>query len=306
MINSLSTIAPIALLILSGFVIKRYLVTGEGFWRTTDKFVYYIFFPALLLLNISTAEFDIAPVFSGLATAMMSTAFVAAAMFIYKYITAMENKLFSSVFQGSVRYNSYIFIALSSNYLGEAGAALSGIFIAVMIIFTNMISVIILTIYGQGGKMDIQDITLKTGANPLIMGALLGVGVNISGISLQQFFITDYLYYLGAPAMPLSLLSIGAGLIFTFDRTKARAISAAVFAKLILLPAFAVVMLSFLPLPFIMKAVTILYCAVPCASNAYILSRQMGGNSDVMASVITWGTLLSPFSIYIFMYICMP
>ena len=306
MINSLSTIAPIALLILSGFVIKRYLVTGEGFWRTTDKFVYYIFFPALLLLNISTAEFDIGPVFSSLATAMMSTAFVAAAVFIYKYITAMENKLFSSVFQGSVRYNSYIFIALSSNYLGEAGAALSGIFIAVMIIFTNMISVIILTIYGQGGKMDIQDITLKTGANPLIMGVLLGVGVNISGISLQQFFITDYLYYLGAPAMPLSLLSTGAGLIFTFDRTKARAISAAVFAKLILLPAFAVVMLSFLPLPFIMKAVTILYCAVPCASNAYILSRQMGGDSDVMASVITWGTLLSPFSIYIFMYICMP
>ena len=227
-------------------------------------------------------------------------------MFIYKYITAMENKLFSSVFQGSVRYNSYIIIALSSNYLGEAGAALSGIFIAVMIIFTNMISVIILTIYGQGGKMDIQDIALKTGTNPLIMGALLGVGVNISGISLQQFFIADYLYYLGAPAMPLSLLSTGAGLIFTFDRTKARAISAAVFAKLILLPAFAVVMLSFLPLPFIMKAVTILYCAVPCASNAYILSRQMGGDSDVMASVITWGTLLSPFSIYIFMYICMP
>ena len=213
MINSLSTIAPIALLILSGFVIKRYLVTGEGFWRTTDKFVYYIFFPALLLLNISTAEFDIGPVFSSLATAMMSTAFVAAAVFIYKYIKAMENKLFSSVFQGSVRYNSYIFIALSSNYLGEAGAALSGIFIAVMIIFTNMISVIIVTIYGQGGKMDIQDIALKTGANPLIMGALLGVGVNISGISLQQFFIADYLYYLGAPAMPLSLLSTGAGLL---------------------------------------------------------------------------------------------
>lgn len=164
-------------------------------------------------VQYSTAEFDIGPVFSGLATAIMSTAFVVAAVFIYKYITAMENKLFSSVFQGSVRYNSYIFIALSSNYLGEAGAALSGIFIAVMIIFTNMISVIIVTFYGQGGKMDIQDIALKTGANPLIMGALLGVGVNISGISLQQFFIADYLYYLGAPAMPLSLLSTGAGLL---------------------------------------------------------------------------------------------
>ena len=300
--NSLSNIAPIVLLILSGFVIKSYVVTAEDFWKATDKLVYYIFFPALLLVNIGTAEFDIGLAFSGLATAVMSTAFVAAAIFIYKYISAMENKRFSSVFQGSVRYNSYIFIALSSNYFGDAGAALSGIFVGVMIIFTNVISVIILNIYGQGGKMNVQDIAFKTLANPLIAGALLGVGLNISGISLHTLFIADYLYYLGTAAMPLSLLSIGAGLIFSFDRTKTLAISAAVFAKLILLPACAVVILSFLPLPLTIKAVTVLYCAVPCASNAYILSRQMGGDSDVMASVITWGTLLSPFSIYIFMH----
>ena len=102
--------------------------------------------------------------------------------------------------------------------------------------------------------------------------------------------------------MPLSLLSIGAGLIFKFDRTKKIAISLSIFAKLILLPAFAIIILNYIIIPTDVKAITVLYCAVPCASNAYILSRQMGGDSNVMASIITWGTIISSISITIFMY----
>ena len=60
--------------------------------------------------------------------------------------------------------------------------------------------------------------------------------------------------------------------------------------------------LSYTVIPIYLKAITVLYCAVPCASNAYILSRQMGGDSDSMASIITWGTIISSISITIFMY----
>ncbi len=39
--------------------------------------------------------------------------------------------------------------------------------------------------------------------------------------------------------------------------------------------------------------ITILYSTVPYAGNAYILARQMGGDHEAMASIITWTTLLS-------------
>ena len=302
MINSISNISPIFLLILSGLIIKRYIVTDDNFWKTADKIVYYIFFPALLLLKITNADFKVGLAFSGIVTAILSTIFVAIAVFIYKFIMNMENKLFSSVFQGSVRYNSYIFIALSSSYLGEIGVALSGIFIAVMIIFTNIISVIIMNIYGHSDKKGFQDICTKTISNPLILSALLGVFLNIIGVSFESIFLAEYLYYLGGVAMPLSLLSIGAGLVFKFDRTKKIAISLSIFAKLILLPVFAILILNYIPIPINVKVITVLYCAVPCAGNAYILSRQMGGDSDAMASIITWGTMLSSISIIAIMY----
>ena len=302
MINSISNIAPIFLLILSGLIIKTYILADDNFWKAADKIVYYIFFPALLLLKISNADFKLGLAFGGIVAAIISTIFVAIAVFIYKFIMNMENKLFSSVFQGSVRYNSYIFIALSSSYLGEIGVALSGVFIAVMIIFTNIISVIIMNIYGHGGKKGIRDISIKTISNPLILSALLGVLLNIIGVSFESVFIGEYLHYLGAVAMPLSLLSIGAGLVFKFDRVKKIAISFSIFAKLILLPAFAIIILNYIPVPTDVKAITVLYCAVPCAGNAYILSRQMGGDSDAMASIITWGTMLSSISIIVIMY----
>ena len=50
-----------------------------------------------------------------------------------------------------------------------------------------------------------------------------------------------------------------------------------------------------------MAHVAILYAAMPTAGNAYILARQMGGDAEVMASIITVTTLVSVISITLVM-----
>ena len=50
------------------------------------------------------------------------------------------------------------------------------------------------------------------------------------------------------------------------------------------------------------RSVGMLYSALPCASTAYILSKQMGGDADLMASIITTTTVLSVFTISMVMY----
>ena len=42
-----------------------------------------------------------------------ATAIIAVAIFLYRFLFSHDNPLFTSVFQGAVRYNSYIFIACS-------------------------------------------------------------------------------------------------------------------------------------------------------------------------------------------------
>ena len=41
------------------------------------------------------------------------------------------------------------------------------------------------------------------------------------------------------------------------------------------------------------KAQGQVYAALPTASNAYIMARQMGGDAPLMASLVTWQTLLA-------------
>jgi malonate transporter and related proteins len=51
------------------------------------------------------------------------------------------------------------------------------------------------------------------------------------------------------------------------------------------------------------KSVGILFSCLPCASSAYILSRQLGGDPETMSSIITFTTIFSVLSLSILVYI---
>ena len=297
MIHSFFAILPIFLLIVLGYITKKIFIKNEEFWVCSDKLVYYIFFPSLLILKLSSANFEATKSFIGLLIATVSTGLVALIIFVYKWSFVPSNKLFTSVFQGAIRYNSYIFIALSESLFGTSGIAISAIYIAFMIILTNIFSIIVMNKYGTSSKKSVITIVQKTLTNPLIIGALIGVLINVFNISFSQKEIFHFMSYLSSAATPLSLMSVGAGLLFILDKKKIMAISCSIIAKLLILPILAFILIDLLDINGLVASVTLLYCAVPCAGNAYILSRQMGGDSTAMAAIITWGTLLSVLTI---------
>lgn len=301
MYETFISVLPIFFLIVTGLLAKRFFVESELFWRTNDKLVYYLFFPFLLIIKIGSANFDVGGVWIGIFITVAATAIIAVAIFLYRFLFSHDNPLFTSVFQGAVRYNSYIFIACSEALFGPRGGAVSGIFITIMIIFTNILSVVVMNRYG-GGRKGIGAIVWKTATNPLIIGAIVGVFINVSGTRMGPEPISEFMRYLGHAATPLSLMSVGAGLSFIADRGKNFSILLAVFMKLLAMPAVAILLLKIYPAhDMLIASLAVLYCAVPCAGNAYILSRQMGGDSSAMASIITWETVISIMTIPVMM-----
>jgi malonate transporter and related proteins len=170
-----------------------------------------------------------------------------------------------------------------------------------MIIFTNVISVMIMNSYGNGAKKGIANIAKATATNPLIVAALIGVGLNLAELNIGIGPLGGLLKYLGDAATPLSLMSVGAGLSFALDMEKAQGIAFSIAAKLMALPVLALALMTYFNISGLVGSIALLYCAVPTAGNAYILARQMGGDSVAMASIITWGTLLSALSIPLLM-----
>lgn len=152
MLNVFLSILPIFLLIVLGFLSKIYIKDVAVFWGFSDKFVYYLFFPALLILDISEADFSGADSFYPVMATIISTLVIALIIFAVKCFVDTSPDLFTSIFQGGVRYNSYVFIALSQSLFGSEGVALSGFFVAYMIILTNIMSVLVMNHYGTGSK----------------------------------------------------------------------------------------------------------------------------------------------------------
>ncbi|KXU36452.1 hypothetical protein AXE65_04980 [Ventosimonas gracilis] len=243
MLNTFLSILPIFLLIVAGYIGKNYFLLEEVFWKSVDKLVYYVFFPSLLLLDISRANFDNTGTSTAIVATIGGTLMVAAFIFAGQYVIKVRNDLFTSIFQGGVRYNSYVFIALSQSLFGTEGVALSGVFIAYMIVITNVMSVLVMNHYGNGGKKSLQDTLVAIVKNPLIIAALLGLSINMIGLNITGA-IKQFLGYLGSAATPLSLMSVGSGLMLSMQTCRTIATIYAVSLKLLIMPICTIILLG--------------------------------------------------------------
>jgi predicted permease len=290
------SVLPIFLLIVLGHLTKKYFVTDQGFWAGSDKLVYYLFFPALLVREIGAANFGGSHVWGGLLATMGSTLGVAALIFAGRWLVPIKADLFTSIFQGGIRYNTFVFIALAQSLFGAAGLSLASVFIAYMIILINVLCVLVLTRYGAGNEASLIGLARGLLRNPLIIAALLGVLINRTGYHIPDA-LKPLLQYLGNAATPLSLMSTGAGLLLVLPTHKLIATGYAVGLKLLLLPGLTFALLRWQGVSGLVAQVALLFAAMPCAGNAYVLARQLGGDTEAMASIITWSTLLSILSI---------
>lgn len=297
MLQTLLSVLPIFGLVMTGFIAKR-LLPSSDLWKGIEWLVYYLFFPVLLILEVSKANFSEPGLWGGLMATFIATIIIAVILFPLKRLFNIENTLFTSIFQGGVRYNSYVFLALSQSLFGSSGIVIAGVFMAYMIIVINILSISVLNVYGsnQSGKKSVGGIIIALFKNPLIIGVLIGIFANLLNISISGPF-KQWMLYLGNTATPLSLMSVGAGLILVMDRQKTSGVCLALFLKLLITPLLTILFLSLFSITGLPAGVALLFATMPSAGNAYILSRQMGGDSDAMASMITWSTLLSIITI---------
>lgn len=301
MFATLLSVIPIFGLVMTGFIAKRFLPSHD-LWKGIEALVYYLFFPILLILEISKANFSEPGLIEALLATFIATLLIALLLFPIKQLFKIENRLFTSIFQGGTRYNSYVFLALSQSLFGSSGIIIAGVFMAYMIIIINILCISVLNLYGsnQSGKKSLGGILLALLKNPLIIGVLIGIAANLLQIELSGP-LKQWMLYLGNSATPLSLMSVGAGLIIMMDAGKMKAITFAIVLKLLLMPAITIILLKILGVEGITAGIALLFATMPSAGNAYILSRQMGGDSDAIASMITWSTLLSIITIPLIM-----
>lgn len=286
-----SSLIPIFSLIVMGYLFKKISFPSNDFWPMADKLTYYILMPALLIFTLSKAKLDSNSVDLVLVSifAIFLTMFF---LIIFNKISPTLNNSFTSVVQGGIRFNTYVFLALSSSLFGEKGLIFSAIIITFAIPILNIFCITIFAIYSENSKISFSYILKSIFKNPLITSCIIGAMINISTIQISVS-IENLLKILSGAALPLGLISIGYNLVIKEINSGKKDIILSSFAKFLLLPFFIYFMGKMFELEEVMISVLVLFAIMPTAPTSFILARQLNGNLSLMTSIITVQTILA-------------
>lgn len=284
-------VVPVFGLILFGYGVRRFDFPGPGFWPLSEKLTYYVLLPALLVRGLSGREFqaDAWPLVCGLILAVL---LVGALLSLLRRSSGMDGPAFTSVFQGAIRPNTYVGLSVAVALLGPDWMGLSAVALLTLVPLVNILCVVSLSRHGNNGANGPAHVVVELFRNPLILACIVGLIMN--GLSWSLPAVADALLgILGRAALPMGLLAVGAGLRVKGATQGMFAIMTSSAAHLLLLPAVTAVLGRLLGASQMQTLAMIIYTAIPVSVSSFILARQMGGDHDLMARIITIQTLLS-------------
>lgn len=294
MLESIGTIVaalvPIFVLIALGHVLYRFRFPGESFWPQLERLVYYVFLPALLVEKLGSAPLDPARIAPVALAVVLTLAAISVVVLVLRRAMPVDGPAFTSVYQGAIRFNTYLGLAVAMAVYGAVGVATAALALAFFIPLVNVLSVAVLTRYA-GSQASARTVLLGIVKNPLIIACVIGIVLNGSGVGLP--FDGSVLNIIGRAALPLGLMTVGAGLRLKMDWGQGAAIAWSSVFKLVAMPLLAFAAARLVGLTTLEMQMLVLFAALPTATSAYILARLLGGDHTLVASILTVQTLLS-------------
>lgn len=288
----IEALAPVALLIGLGYVLRASGFLPEPSWAPIDRLVYYVLFPALLLRELAAADLAGLPVLRMAGVLLGTQLAMAGLATAMARLLLLDGPAYTSILQCVVRWNTYIALALAPAALPPEGVALVALAVAIMVPAANLMSVAALSRHGRAGRAGPAAFARSVATNPLIVACAVGIGLNLGAVELPVL-IAEPLAILGRATLALGLLTVGAGLRLRLLMDRGAIVALTTAAHLVLKPALGVAGALAVGLTGTPVLVVALACAVPTATSSYILAKLLGGDAELMAALVTTTTVMA-------------
>lgn len=277
---------PDFLLIVCGFLVCRYTALNRPVWDGAERLVYYVLFPALLFAAILKTPITLGSTLPLAASGLAVVGTGVLLAFALARWPGVDARLHASGAQTAFRFNSYVALALAERIAGSQGVAWTALLVALCVPLCNVAAVWPLA--RQGGHGYVRELV----RNPLILSTGAGLLCNLLGLRLPELASTT-LSRMGAAALPLGLMAVGAGLQLGALREGPWLAAALMSIRHLLLPLLAIGLVITLGLSPAQQAIVVAFAALPTASSAYVLAVRMGGHGGFTAGLVTLSTLIA-------------
>lgn len=300
LIFSLNATVPVFAMIILGMFFKKIGIIDDVFASKMNKFVFLIPLPVLLFKDLATLDFN----------TIWDTKFVLFCFFItilsILIVTLLSFLLKNKRNQGEFIQASYrssaalLGIALIQNVYGKA--TMAPLMIIGSVPLYNIMAVIVLSFFSPERKEINKEVWIKTFKGIITNPILIGIVVGLLWSSMPTM-LDKTVTSIGNVATPLGLMAMGA----TFDYKKALGdLKPAIGSSGIKLFGFCAL---FLPLAiyFGFRKEQLIAILVMLGSattvSCYVMAKNMGHTGVLTSSVVMLTTIMSGFSITMWLYI---
>ncbi len=325
-----NAIAPIILLILLGYILKKINFLDEGWFKKGNKFVFRICLPVLLFVNVynikSLEEIDWTVV---LYAEIIIFIIFFLGLILVKF-TIPEEKQKGVILQCVFRSNyAIIGIPLAESLGGPEAMGIASILGAFSIPTFNILAVIALTMYNKdenGRKANLADTLKKIVTNPLILGVAAGMvvlvlrsllpvsadtGEIIFSLKNDVPWLFNAINNVSKICSPLALVVLGGQFDFAAVKGLRKQIAIGTLARVVAVPAIAlsvaIVLSTYTNIlnfsPQVYPALIALFGS-PVAVSSAIMAQEMDNDGTLAGQLVVWTSIASIFTIFFFVVVC--
>lgn len=304
---SANVVMPIFLLIMLGYALTRLKLWDAHFLKIANNVCFKVLLPVLLFYNVATA--NVFEVFNGKLILYVSlcACAICGLLFLIVPLFVKDNKRRGVMIQGTFRSNFLLFgVPLGASIGGATGSVLAAVVASFYVPVINMLSVISLYSFSDSENKNLKAAMLDIVKNPLIIGGLSGLVFsvirNLIGFELPAM-IDSTLFNIKSIATPLAFLILGGDLKFDNLLRNIKTSIFSVLGKIVIIPAVMIPVSALLGFDKLSMAILIAVFATPNAVSSYAMARTYEADYELAGEIITLGTLISIFTIFVFVTI---
>ncbi|HAU93109.1 MAG TPA: transporter [Alteromonas sp.] len=289
---AITVIGPVLVLLIMGNVLLRAKLINDEFVATGSKLVFTVALPALLFISISQADFSKAANPVLIITGLTGTLGYFLLLMLASHLMVPNRQATGVVTQGGFRANMGIIgLAYCAQTYGNDGLAAASVYLGMVTILFNVLSVFILNFY-QEGKRSLTSQIEGILKNPLIIAIVIALPFSYFDWQLPVLLTTTGEYF-AQLTLPLALLCTGASLQFRSFSADWFNISLSSLSKCVFYPAVMLGVAYAAGLRGMPLGIVLLMTIAPTAAASYVMVRTLGGDYRLAASIIAITTVLS-------------
>ncbi len=297
MMTAVNAVVPYLIYLMLGSFFRRTNVTDEPFLKKLNSWVFLAIFPITMFANTHKLKFEFASAIKVITVGGILIALLITCSVLVINRLNMDNSRRGVIAQGMYRSNTVLFaLGLAESVLGEEGAALAAVTVALFVPIYNVIAIVMLESY-RGGKTDAKSLVKKILKNPLFMGAAAGVLFSLTGFVLPEV-LESTISKLSGMATPLALIALGGTMKMSSIKKDMRVIAIVSELKMVIVPAIVASVCVLTGMTSVETFVVFILFATPIAVSSYPMAVNMGGDGDLAGELVAVTTIVSVVTLF--------